>query len=150
MLVVCGLRSTLTAVSDRTAAVRRLNDYAQNATVEERQQFVNDHNFRLTVVREMAGLVKGEQNLIAENKERLLGYETVGKERMAEIALLKEEYTQSRASTAKEVANLRDLSQQVLDLRLKIRDALEATEKSEEQIRSLEKQIRDKDRAKAK
>jgi hypothetical protein len=144
MLVVCGLRAALTAVSERGAAVRRLYDYAQNATAEERQQFVNDHNFRLSVVREMASLVKGEQQLIGENKERLLGYETVGRERAAEIAQLKEEYSQMRASTAKEVANLRDLSRQVLDLRVMIRNALETTERNEEQIRALEKQIRDK------
>ncbi|MFO0846069.1 MAG: hypothetical protein U0797_27420 [Gemmataceae bacterium] len=149
-LVVCGLRATLGAVSERAAGLRRLNDYAQNATAQERQQFVNDHNFRVGVVRELAGLVKGEQTLINENKERLLGYDTVGKERAAEIKQLEEEYIQMRNSTAKEIATLRDLSQQVLDLRLKIRDALESTEKGEERIRALEKQIRDRDRAKAK
>jgi hypothetical protein len=148
MLVVCGLRSTLGAFGDRTAGLRRLHDYVQGSLAQERQQFVADHGFVVELIREQGGLVKAEQNLINENKERLTAFETIVKERIAEITQVKEEYGKARATTAAEAKKLRDLTEQVLDLRLKIRSAIEANEKGEESIRQLEKQARDLDRRK--
>ncbi len=142
MLVVCGLRATLMAITQRTSDLRRMNEYAQNSAAQEQQRFVNDHNFVISVIREQAALVKGEQMLINENKERLVGYDVVAKERKAEIAQLTEDYKQLRASTAEEAAKLRQKSQEVLELRLRIRQAIEATERGEERIRALENRIR--------
>src|SRR5262249_10474953 len=104
--------------------------------------------FIISRIRAQASLVKGEQDLINDSKGRLSSYDTVVKERMAEIKQLKEEYGKSRDVTADEAKKLRELAQQVLDLRLRIRDAIDANEKGEERIRQLEKQVRDLDRRK--
>lgn len=149
-LVVCGLRASLGALTERIGGVRRLNDYVQNSMAQERLQFISDHAFILTQIRTQAELVRLEQTLINGSKERLVSAETVIKERKTEIEQLQGEYTKAKTATAEELKKLQDLTQQVLDLRLRIRDAIDANEKGESRIRDLEKQIRDLDRRAAK
>jgi hypothetical protein len=138
--VVCGLRSTMGAISERASVVRRLTDYAREAMTQERQQFVYDDLSVIELLREQASLVRAEQAVINENRERLGGYDTVVKERKKEIDLLKEDFNKMRADNAARAKKLRELSQQVLDLRVRIRDAISSNEKGEQRIRELERQ----------
>jgi chromosome segregation ATPase len=143
MLVICGMKSGVTAISQRASALSRLGDYITGAVTEERQQFTFDHASRIEQLRELAVLVKREQTLINENKEQLAGFETVVRERMKEIEILQAELKKQRADTAEAMKKLREMSQEVLDSRLKIRDAILANENGERRIREMEKQIRE-------
>ncbi len=137
---VCGLRAMVGAISERALAVRRIGDYVQQAMTQERQQFVYDNLSVIEQLREQANLVRGEQSVINENKDRLAGYDTVVKERQKEIEALKGDFEKMRADNAQRAGKLRDLTQQVLDLRVRIRDAIAANEQGERRLRELERQ----------
>jgi hypothetical protein len=146
MLVVSGLRTSLDVLSERIGGVRRLNDYVQNSMAQERLQFITDHAFLVEVIRGQATLVLAEQALINGSKERLVAAETVVKERKSEIEQIQGEYNKAREATDQELKKLQDLTQQVLQLRLQIRDAIDANEKGEARIRELEAQVRELER----
>ncbi|MFM7151339.1 MAG: hypothetical protein ACKO23_16000 [Gemmataceae bacterium] len=139
-MVVCGVRDFLGAIINRGQELRRLSDAVQEALIRERREFTMDYSFLLDMVREQANLVRLEQKMLAGSRERLAGEETVVKERMSEINQLTQELEKARTATSLELRKLKEKSQEVFDLRSRIRDVLGSTQTGEEKIRQLEKQ----------
>jgi len=151
--IVCGLKPSVQALTDRTAVVRRLTEYVNNSVGQERDQFVLDHTILITAVREQAALVRAEEALIKESEEKIngtpgvegTGLRAVTEARDKEIKSLTTELSESRAETARVTSQLRNASQELVELRQLIRDAIRDTSVGEKRIRELEKQIRDLD-----
>lgn len=138
VIVVCGLKSTVGAISQRAGALRQLIADVQAGMISDRQQFVADHGLQLELLRAMAALVRADELILTETKESRDRFDTVVKERKKEIEAVQEDYKQKRLANGEDSKKLRDLSQEVLNLRLRIRDAITANEKGESRIRELE------------
>ena len=141
--IVCGIEKGLEAISERAAVLRSLGEYAQQSSGQERLQFSFDHAAIIEQLREQAAVVREEQLRIAGNKKKLADYEQVVRLRTKEIEDLTADLAKSHAETAKEIGKLRALSENVLGLRLRIRDAIRDNERGEKRIRELERKVRD-------
>jgi len=141
--VVCGLRASLDAISERAAVLRRLGAYAQNSIAVEWQQFGFDHAAILDQLRDLAAVVREEQLKIAGNEKRLEDYSEVVRRRTKEIEDLEGELKKSRSQTTIEIDRLRETSENVLQMRERVRDAIRDNELGERRIRELEKKVRD-------
>jgi hypothetical protein len=140
---VCGVEKGLEAISERAAILRELSRYVQQSFGQERLQFLFDHAAIIEQLREQAAVVRDEEIRIAGNKKKLSDYEQVVRLRTKEITDLTADLAKSRAETAKEITKLRSVSENVLGLRLRIRDAIRDNELGEKRIRELERKVRD-------
>ena len=141
MLVVCGLKAGLDAISDRAVVLRKLDDYLAATVAEERYYFLADHAALVEEIRQRAALIQTELDLKAENERKLGIQEELVKKRLLDVKQHKEELEESRAETAKKVKELRELSQDLLSKRVEARDVIRDTQAAEKKIRELEKQI---------
>lgn len=141
--VVCGVRAGLEAITERASVLRRLAIYVDQAAALERQQFVFDHAAILEYLREYASVSRDEQQRIDANKMKRADYEEVARVRAKEVKDHEAELTKSRTDTMDEATKLQELSEDLLKLRIKVRDALRDMAKGEQRIRELEKQIRE-------
>ena len=139
--VVCGLKASLEAISERAAVLRSLSGYVQQSFGQERLQFLFDHAAIIEQLREQAAIVREEQSQIAGNQKKLSDYEQIVRLRQKELDDLSADLAKSREETTKEIAKLRDLSENVLGLRLRVRDAIRDNEFGERRIRELEQKI---------
>jgi hypothetical protein len=140
---VVGLRASVPPVMERAAVLRQLAAAVAGSRIQEQQQFVSDHQFLIDQIRGQLALVQYQRNLIRENLEKITLSSEVVKQRQAEIKEVEAELARARETTQAEINQLRQLSNTVLQLRVKIRDAIQANEKGEVRVRELEKQIRD-------
>jgi hypothetical protein len=145
MYKVCGLRVGLNALSDRSAVLRKVASDTTAAAAQERLEFVADHNFVLSQVREIAYLVQVELARKVESERKLTVQEEQVKKRQRDVKQLQEDLDTSRAETQVKVKEMRVLSQRLLDDRVKARDLIRLTEEAEKTIRTLEKMIRDRE-----
>jgi hypothetical protein len=146
VMVVCGPSHALDAISDRTAVLRQLTDYMTGTLAEEQRLFISDHAILLEEVKRQASLLQKELALKAENERKLGVQEQQVKKRQRDVKQLEDELKESRAITKERTKALRELSQSLLDDRLKARDLIRLTEESEKAIRELERKIRDLER----
>jgi chromosome segregation ATPase len=140
VFVVCGVRAGLNAIGARANELVQLSDYVLASATQERAQFITDHATLIDQIREQAALVAFEQKLYSENTDRLASATQVVKERTVEIEKVEEELKKAREATDVEIRKLREKSYEVLKLRQKIRDTIDAIERGEKTIRDLEKQ----------
>lgn len=143
---VCGIEKGLEAIGERAAVLRGLGGYVEQSFGQERLRFSFDYAAIIAQLREQAAVVREEQLRIAGNKTKLADYEQVVRLRTKEIADLEMDLKKSREETAKEIGKLRVLGENVLGLRLRIRDAIRDNERGEKRIRELERQVRDLER----
>jgi len=136
--VVCGLRTTLAGIADEVAEIRRQADAAQLAQDQDLITFVSDHAALVEELRDRYEQMKAEEERVKDNQDKLRAQEALVLKRQTDVKSLTEERTNSQAETAKAVASLRDTSDNVLKLRLKVRDAIKSTEDAEKEIRRLE------------
>jgi hypothetical protein len=142
MLVVCGLKNGLDAISRRAVVLRKLDDYLISTIAEERHYFLADHAALVEEIRQRLLLVRNELDLKTENERRLASQEELVKKRQTDVNKHKEELKQSRLETEKKMQELRELSQKLLDERVADRDLIRQTIESEKLIRELENKIR--------
>ena len=140
--VVCGLKASLEAISERATVLRNLSGYVQQSFGQERLQFLFDHAAIIEQLRDLAAIVREEQIQILGNENKRADYELIVRLRNEEIKELTADLVKSREETVKEIAKLRDLSENVLGLRLRVRDAIRDNEIGEKRIGELEKKVR--------
>jgi hypothetical protein len=144
--VVCGLKAGLDAVSERTAILRRMNDYLVGTMAEERLLFVADHATQIEEIKKRADLLQAELAQKAENERKLSVQQELVKKRQRDVKQHEEEYKEMRAQTAEKARELAKLSETLLADRIKARDLIRKTEESYQTLRNLENKIRELER----
>jgi hypothetical protein len=148
--VVCGLRTTLAAIADEVAEVRRQADAAMLAQDQDLITFVGDHAALVEELRDRYELLKAQEERVKDNADKLTAQEALVKKRKGDVDSLTAELMDSQKETATAVAGLRDTSDKVLKLRLQVRDAIKQTEDAEKEIRRLEAVIIAREKATSK
>jgi hypothetical protein len=146
----CGMRTTLAAIADEVAEIRRQADAARYAQDQDLINFVADHGALVEELRDRDELLKAQVERVKDNADKLKAQEELVKKRMTERDSLQSELNLSQKETAAAVASLRDSSDRVLKLRLEVRDKIKETEDAEKEIRRLEGIIRAAERSKSK
>jgi hypothetical protein len=145
-MTVVGLRFTIITISDEARLLRTMAESVIAGFQEERITFASDHVFLLAQVRQKASEV--EQNIALRERQKKLvaDQEALVKKRLLDVKQAQEELAESQALTQERLKELRQLSDQLLALRTKVRDALGRNEALEKRIRSLEEQVRQRER----
>ena len=148
MLVVCGLKAGIDAISERSVIQRQLVDYLAGTVQEERGQFGADHAYYVELLRRQAALVKAEEALRDESKRKLAAQIEQVNRRQKEVNDHVTELKELEAKTADSMTDLRKVSQQLLDQRTEARDLIRKTQESESMLRDLEQKIRELEKKK--
>ena len=148
--VVCGLRMTLAAIGDEAEVVRGLAAAAVKAQEQDLTTFVLDHAVVVEDLRDRAALLQTELDRVADNTTKRDAQKVLVNQRKQDVETLQKELDELRARTAEESAVLHNLSDEVLKVRVKLRDTIQKTLESEKMIRELEAVIIARERSSSK
>jgi hypothetical protein len=143
VVTVCGLEATSAGIAQQAALLEQISTDLNSAMATERLDFVAAHAFLLDLVRDQAYITQGEQVLLEVEKQNLAAIQAVVKKRQADVKTYEDKFAQLRAATAVEVEKLEAMTQKLHDLRIVLRDTRVKNLADEQQIRDLEKKIRD-------
>jgi hypothetical protein len=152
--VVVGVVVAGEVVTARSAVVRQLAEELTQRGLEDRIAFVESHQALLEEARERAllveaelALLKNQTNLKTEQeallKRRGLDLETYAGDKDKAVV---GELEKAKQETAKALQALRQRTQDLFDLRIKLRDANKVNQDAEALIRKREKEIRELER----
>jgi hypothetical protein len=150
LMVVCGVRAGLQAISDQAAVQRQLIDYLAGTIQDERGTFAADHAFYVDALRKQAALLLAEIALREESKRKLTVQQEQVKKRQREVKEHQDELKELEARTADSMTQLRKISEDLLNQRTEARDLIRKTLESEKTLRELELKIREIERSKNK
>lgn len=142
-----GLRVTLAAVADEGAEVRRQASSATEARLRDQLTFVRDHEALVEELRDRYELVKIESDRVKDNEEKIKTHEGLIEKRKTDRNNMAEELAVERAGTKDAADKLAATSDEVLRLRLLVRDAIRETEEAEREIRRLEALIKSREKS---
>jgi len=143
----CGLRVTLAAIADEAAEVRRQASAATDARLKDQMTFVRDHNSLVEELRDRYELMKAEDDRVKESVSKIAIHEELIKLRTRDRDAMASELAKERSGTRSAADKLAQTSDEVLRLRLQVRDAIRETEEAEKEIRRLGALIRAREEA---
>jgi hypothetical protein len=141
--VVTGQRATLEAVGERARALQQIDRDLARVAVEERGEFVADHQALVDQAKERAAQLDADVALLARQQELLRRQRVVVNDRREDVEKYEMQLAEARKETAKVFASLQKRSNQLLALRLKLRDVQQNNEKRVQDMRRLEDLIRE-------
>jgi hypothetical protein len=144
--VVCGLRMTLSGISEEAAILRNLIGAVSQSQLDDRLNFVADNTAQIEELRDRAELVALEEGRIKENQRKLEGQRSLVKARQLDVKERAAELEKWRGESTAALAELKKLSADVYDRRIKLRDSIRAIEQEEKKIREREALIRARER----
>jgi hypothetical protein len=141
--VVVGARAIASAIGDRGLQVRAMLNELVSEMTQERVAFVSAHQALVALARERADNLLAEQAL--RDRQQVQGnvQAALVKNRQREVSDHTEELKASRARSAEELRHLRHLSDELFKLRLKYRNSIDGIQQAEQEIRGLERKIRE-------
>lgn len=143
LIVVCGLRHGVNALSDRTAALVPMAGEVAADTVRERTQFVLDISAWLGLARQLARHLDEEERQLRDVKDLASTQSILSKQSAADAEKALENLRASQLKTRDAFERLKSRSEALLARRQVIQEIIRETEEGENHIRYLEKLIRD-------
>jgi hypothetical protein len=139
LLTVVGLREGARAVQAEATALGALVSAVETARHRERSLFAVHHEKLLGQIRDRATQVEAENAVLARKTQQQRDHEVELKKRKRDVKQYTEDWDAAKRDTAKDLAELRKLSDTLFKERLKLRDDTEENQKLEKEIRALEK-----------
>jgi hypothetical protein len=142
VFVVCGIKTGLNAIADRSAALRSINAQIESAIDDERTQFLSDEYVLLEEARQIAARWREEVASIADNTAKLNTQTATVKQRGQDVEKAEAELKQSLAETEKAIAQLRAATEKTRQARIEARDLLLKLGERERLIQELDQQVK--------
>ena len=139
--VVCGIKTGLTAIASRTAALRTIEAQISTAIDDERTQFLSDEFVLLEQARRIAARWRDEQASIAENTTNLNKQAVTVKGRIADVEKAEAELKTALQVTEQALVELREVTERARQARVQARDLLGKLSERERQIRELNQKV---------
>jgi hypothetical protein len=141
MQAVVGVPAAVAALTDRGRELQVVAGDLARSAAAERSEFVAAHQELLAVLQERAAQVEAEMALLDRQKKQLADQEQLVKKRQRDVKQAEDDLAESRRQTGERLKELRAMSQNLYELRLKLRNAIDKNFADVEEIRKLERQI---------
>jgi hypothetical protein len=142
VFVVCGIKTGLNAIAERSAALRTINAQIESAIDDERTQFLSDEYVLLESARDIAARWQSEVASIADNNAKWNTQSATVKQRALDVEKAEAELKQSLAETEKSIAQLRAATEKTRQARIEARDLLLKLGERERLIQQLDQQVK--------
>jgi hypothetical protein len=140
-LTVVGLRQAIEAVRDQARNLDALALEADTARGRDRSLFAAEHGRVLDQVRDRAALIESEVTLLVRTQQLVAAHEEQLKKRRRDVKQYQDELDEARAATLKNIASLREKSDNLFKKRIEVREKTEEIQKLEKDIRTLEDEV---------
>jgi hypothetical protein len=140
LIGVVGLRSAVTAIQEEShdLALATMTLAVQNDRGRERAQFALRNQAMVEAIREKAEVVAAETALQKRKLDQQVAHEEELRKRQRNVREIKEELDDARRKTAEQMKYLTTMTQQLYDVRIRLRDATLKNQGYEKEIRALE------------
>jgi hypothetical protein len=140
---VVGVHSTVAAVGLQARVLRKVAGELASAVQQGRLAFMAAHQQLLDQIQTRALDVEAEAALRARKQKQVADQQVLVNKRQKDVDWYETQLKESWAETAKRWKELREMSQALHDLRVKVRDALAENERAEKVIRTYEGRLRE-------
>jgi hypothetical protein len=140
---VVGVHSTVAAVGLQARVLRKVAGELASAVQQGRLAFMAAHQQLLDQIQTRALDVEAEAALRARKQKQVADQQVLVNKRQKDVDWYETQLEESRAETAKRWKELKEMSQALHDLRVKVRDALAENERAEKVIRTYEGRLRE-------
>jgi hypothetical protein len=142
-LAVVGVRALADTVSRRAGVLRQQAEDVSAALADDRGDFVTAQQSLLRQVQERAYQVELEAALLDRQQKLLEAQRALVDKRRGDVKVYEEALAEERQKTARRLAELQQMSENLYKLRLATIKALDDNQKAAETIRKLEGEIRE-------
>jgi hypothetical protein len=135
---VVGADMAAQTINDQAQALRAIVPQVGLERVRDRSRFADAQNRLIDVIQTRAWQLEQNTAELQRRQKELTGQNEALNKRKLNVKEMTDELEASRQATAREMATLRELSKQLYDLRVKLRDATDKSQNLEKEIRELE------------
>jgi hypothetical protein len=137
-LNVVGVQAASQAVNDEAVLLKDIAGEVETARLRERGIFTIEHGKVVALVEEKSALLDTHNLLLDRKKKELATHEENLKKRQLDVEFYEKQLAAARKETAGHLKELRQMSDQLLQERVKLRDATQKNQQLEKDIRALE------------
>ncbi|HEY7426176.1 MAG TPA: hypothetical protein VH682_18240 [Gemmataceae bacterium] len=137
-LNVVGVRAAAGAINDEAALLQEIADEVEAARLRERGVFTIEHRKAVDLVLEKSSLVEAHNLMYARKQKELADHVETLKARREDVKFYEDQLKTIRQQTKAHLGELRRMSDQLFQERVKLRDATQRNQELEKDIRALE------------
>lgn len=136
--IVVGVKAALEAINDQANVLQGLAFESASERLRERYIFADEHRKEVDLVLEKKVEVDEQKTILAQKKKEAEDHVTSLAKRRLDVKFYEDQLAVERRKTAKHLEEMRQVSDQLLAERVKLRNKFEDNQKLEKQIRTLE------------
>jgi hypothetical protein len=137
-LNVVGVRAAAGAIDDEAALLKEISDEVEATRLRERGVFAIEHRKAVDLVLEKSSVLEAHNLEYARKQKELADHEETLKARREDVKFYEDQLKTARQQTATHLKELRQMSDQLFQERVKLRDATQRNQELEKDIRALE------------
>jgi len=137
-LNVVGVRAAAGAINDEADLLKEIADEAEATRLRERGVFAIEHRKAVDLVLEKSSVLEAHNLEYARKKKELDEHAEAFEKRKLDVEFYEKQLKTARQQTATHLKELRQMSDQLFQARVKLRDATQRNQELEKDIRALE------------
>ena len=137
-IMVVGVQAAVEAVNDQAMVLQNIADEVALERPKERSLFAVEHRKELDLVMEKRAELERHQALLARKQKESASHADNLRKRRLDVDYYQKQLAEARSETAKDLKQLRGMSDALHEESIKLRDNTAANQKLEKEIRTLE------------
>jgi hypothetical protein len=137
-LIVVGLKMAVAQMEEEALVLDQIGSELSLERARERNAFALSYQTLITQLQDRAADLEAHQSQLGREQKQLADQQELVKRRLQDVKRYQNDLAESRQATAERVKKVQDMSQQLYEIRLQVRDALAQNQQYVRDIRKLE------------